>query len=412
MRVTSLLTMLIAIQQTRATGLEVKEDRLVVDVKPTWRDPRCSSCDRRVKSVHERRKPRTWRHLDLAGLPLYLRAGLRRVKCKKCGVVVEKVPWAASGLWFTTDFENEVAYLAQKTDKSAVKELMRVAWQTVGSIVTRVMARTGGQDRLAGLRRIGVDELSYRRHHEYVTVVINHDTGSVVWAAEGKNADTLKSFFEDLGPERCKQLEAITIDMSQAYIKAITEASSEALIIFDRFHVQRLAHNAVDEVRREEVRRVENATSKRALKKSRWSLLKRKWNLARGERAKLKEIAAQNMRLFRAYLLKEDLAAILDGSDVETARAELQEWLAWASRSKLKPFVKLARTIRKHMEGILAYIRSGLSNGRTEGLNGKARVITRRSFGFHSASSLIAMLFLCCGGLTLSPVRKMPLWSH
>src|SRR5690606_24206194 len=142
------------------------------------------------------------------------------------------------------------------------------------------------------------------------------------------------------------------------------------------------------------------------------TLLKRKWNLARGERAKLKEIAAQNMRLFRAYLLKEDLAAILDGNDVETARAELQEWLAWASRSKLKPFVKLARTIRKHMEGILAYIRSGLSNGRTEGLNGKARVITRRSFGFHSASSLIAMLFLCCGGLTLSPVRKMPFGSH
>lgn len=201
------------------------------------------------------------------------------------------------------------------------------------------------------------------------------------------------------------------MDMSGAFLKAVTECSPQAQVIFDRFHVQRLAHDALDEVRREAVRTAEDPAARNALKKSRWSLQKNPWNLLPREQDKLIEVQRTNRPLYRAYLLKESLAAILDLGCVDLARSRLGEWLGWASRSRLAPFVKLAGTVRTHLEGILAYVASGLSNGRGEGLNGKIRVLTRRAFGFHSAASLIALIFLCCTGLKLDPVHKVPIPS-
>jgi transposase len=214
-----------------------------------------------------------------------------------------------------------------------------------------------------------------------------------------------------LGPERCAELEAVTIDMSAAYIKAVTEASPAATIIFDRFHVQRLAAQAVDEVRREEVREAE-VDDKKALKHTRWALLKNPWNLTNFESRKLDQLQRTNHRIYRAYLLKEALAAVLDCRSIAVAHRKLDEWLTWASRSRLAPFVKLGRTVRKYREGIFEYVRDRLNNGRVEGLNGKARTITRRSYGFHSAASLIAMLFLCCCGIHAYPAHIYPFWTH
>ena len=213
------------------------------------------------------------------------------------------------------------------------------------------------------------------------------------------------SFFKELGKERSAQLEAVTLDMSGAYLKAITEASPQARVIFDRFHVQRLAHDALDTVRREQVRGAD-PDDKRALKNSRFALQKNPWNLSTLEAEKVAEVQKTNRPLYRAYLLKETLAAILDRGQVNVARQKLLEWIDWAARSRLPPFCKLARTARDHLEGILAYVATGLSNGRSEGLNGKIRTITRRSFGFHSAASLIALIFLCCSGITLLPVHR------
>jgi transposase len=238
-------------------------------------------------------------------------------------------------------------------------------------------------------------------------VVVDHITARIVWAHRGKNAETLKAFFDELGPERCAKLEAITIDMSAAYIKAVTEATPEAQLIFDRFHVQRLAQDALDQVRRAEVREAD-VEDKRALKKTRWALLKNPWNLSRVEQEKLSTLPAVNMRLYHAYLLKEALAAVLDRGQINVATRKLDEWISWARHSRLAPFQKLAETIHKHAAGILAYVSSGLSNGRTEALNGKARTITRRAYGFHSARSLIAMLFLCCSGIHLEPIFNYP----
>ena len=408
MRATTLIRTLLKLNQTRICSVGWNAEGMVVDIAPSHRRPRCSGCGFKSCSPYDTYKGREWRHLDLAGMKLVLRYDIRRVKCKRCGVRNEKVPWAPAGSWFTYQFEDMVGYLAQRCDKTSVSSIMRIDWKTVGRIIQRVVERHGRKDRLEGLRIIGLDEISYRRHHKYLTVVIDHQRGEVVWMKPGKDAKTLKAFFDELGKERCGQLEAVTLDMSAAYIKAVTECSEGAKLIFDRFHVQKLAHDALDEVRRAEVRDVDDPDDKRALKKTRWPLQKNPWNLERYEVDKLSELQRHNKPLYRAYLLKQSLIAVLDRRQVNVARRKLDEWIAWACRSRLEPFKKLARTIRKHMDGILEYVRTRLSNGRVEGTNRKIRAITSRSYGFHSPDSLMAMIFLCCGGIHLQPVHTYP----
>ena len=412
MRATTLLSKTLQLKKTRILGATFDQEGLVLDVAPSTQIPRCSECFCKVRKVYDRRAERRWRHLNLAAMKLHLRYDLRRVDCPRCGVVVELVPWAEKGSWFTYEFEDTTAYLLQQQNTSAVAETMKISWPTVGSIARRVIARIQDGDDLDGLTIIGIDELSYRRHHEYVTVVVDHVRRRVVWAHRGKNAATVKKFFDDLGPERTARIEVVTIDMSAAYIKAVTEAAPNARIVFDRFHVQRLAHDALDKVRREQVATLVDPKARRALKGTRFALHKYPWNLTLLEGQKVAEVERVNKPLYRAYLLKETLAAILDRSQINVARRKLGEWVDWATRSRLTPFIKLARTIKKHTEGILGYVQTRLSNGLVEGLNGKIRTLTRRAYGFHSASSLIALIFLCCSGITLYPVQKRPAHPH
>jgi transposase len=196
--------------------------------------------------------------------------------------------------------------------------------------------------------------------------------------------------------------------MSQAYISAVRQHLPHAQIVFDRFHVQQLVSDALDETRREEWRhlRVVDAEAADAVKGLRYTLLKSPWNLTRSQKTRLSTLAADNQRLYRAYLLKESFADILDRRQPNVAREKLQEWLAWASRSRLPAFIKVAKTIRLHLDDIVAYIRHRLTNGLGEGLNNKARLLTRRAYGFHSPSAVIAMIMLCCTGIELQPIVK------
>jgi transposase len=255
---------------------------------------------------------------------------------------------------------------------------------------------------------IGVDELSFRRHHEYVTVVVDHLKKRVVWVGEGKGEKTLLKFFDELGPERTRGLTHITMDMSAAYRAAVEARAPQAQKVFDRFHVQKLASEAVDSVRRQEMGLLSGTAQGQALKKSRWALLKNPWNLTQRQGEKLSEVARTNKRLYRAYLLKESLAQGLSYRQHWRAAQHLKSWTQWASHSKLKPFVKLSNTVRTFKEGILAYVSTGLSNGLVEGLNNKIRLITRRAFGFHGSHALAAMIHLCCGGMELTPPLPMP----
>lgn len=405
MRVNTLLRVLLGLKHTRVIGFRFTESSLVVAVKPAKRSSFCSGCGRRAPRYDRRR--REWRHLDAWGLVVELEYELWRVDCASCGVTTEMVPWADAGSGFTRAFEDVVAFLAQRADKTTVSTLMRVAWKTVGRIVERVVRRLGTQDRLADLKNIGIDELSYRRHHEYLTIVTDHDSGRVVWSAPGKGADTALAFFDALGAERTAQIETITIDMSNAYKSAVAQAAPHARVVFDRFHVQRLAHDALDKVRREQWRAASYG-DKDAIKGTRFALQKNPWNLTQPEHEKLSAVQRSNKPLYRAYLLKETLCDVLDRRQVNVARDKLGGWIAWAARSRLEPFRKVARTIKEHAEGIVAYVATGLSNGRAEGMNGKVRTITRRAFGFHGPWSLIALIFLCCSGIVVPLPHRAP----
>ena len=406
MRVTKLARILIGITSLFVTGVYLDEVCVILPVKPSWRLPRCSGCGRVCPGYDHRHEPVRWVHLGVGAVRLILEYTPRRVECPDCGVRVELVPWARAGSRFTRPFEEMTAYLAQVTNITEVSRIMGISWRTVGNIVERVVAEKLDSHRLDGLRNIGVDEFSYRKRHRYITTVVDHDTHRIVWAAEGKSSETLDAFFEELGEEQRKALKIVTIDMSAAFIKSIASKVPGAQIVYDLFHVLKLASEAVDEVRREKVREskeLDDPEGAAAVKKSRFALLKNPWDLTAKEWDKLAAIQKHNAPLYRAYLLKETLAAVFEEESRDDAEKELDRWLAWASRSKLKPFVKAARTIRKYKDGILAYIETKLTNGLVEGFNNKLRMVARRAFGFHSANALIGMLFLCCGGVAVNP---------
>jgi transposase len=397
MRVTTLFRRLLGV-----TGLRVIEaffqvdGKLTVGVAPGWRRPRCGRCGRQAPT-YDRRSLRWWTHLPYGATPVRLSYAPRRVDCPRCGVLTEQLPWGEAASRFTTAFEEMVAYLAQITDKTQVARLMGISWSTVGSIVARVVARHLPAERLASLRWIGVDEFSFRKRHRYLTIVVDHERRRIVWVAEGHKAETLEAFFKLLGSEGCATIELVSIDLAASYRKAVTENLPNAEIVFDRFHVQRLASDALDEVRRALVRELADSPDEAAaVKNTRWSLLRRPSRLNPAERERLSAVQKTNRPLYRAYLLNATLARALDYLQPKRAHDALKEWAAWASRSRLEPFVRVSRTIRAHLPGILAYIRWRLTNGLVEGLNRKARMIVARAYGYHSAEALIAMLFLTC----------------
>jgi transposase len=402
-RVSTLLRHLLGVTQLQVSGFRFDAQTLIVQVAPRWRRPRCGECGK-PRPGFDRARARRWRHLNFGRTRIELEYRPRRVQCGRCGGVrVEAVPWAAHGSNFTSAFEELVAYLAQVTDKTRVTEQMGIAWRTVGAIVTRVVERKLPSDLLDGLRCIGVDDFGYRKRHKYLSIVVDHDRRRVVWTAEGRDSGTLKAFFEQLGPERCARLECVTMDLSAAYIKAVEESAPQTQIVFDRFHVQRLASDAVDEVRREQARELRGTPEARELSRTRYALLKNPWDLSRIEQARLSTVQRVNAPLYRAYLLKETLAKALDYRQVGRAEPALRQWIAWAVRSRLKPFVRVGRTIRKHFQGVLAYVRERMTNAFLEGMNNLIRMVAHRAFGFHSYFALSAMIFLCCSGITLDP---------
>jgi transposase len=299
-----------------------------------------------------------------------------------------------------------VAWLAQQMAKTPITRLLKVGWSTVGAIVERVVADQLDEQRLDGLVMIGCDEISYRRHQRYLTTIVDHDSGAIVWTAPGRNYATLQAFFAELG-ERRHSIKAVSIDMSGGYEKAIREAVPDAQVAFDPFHVCRLASRATDRVRRDEWNTHERSHTPtgRWVKSTRWSLLKAPERQTIRQLATLSEVQHHNRRLYRAFLLREELRLLYHLPDPALAPAHLDAWLTWASRSRLRPFIRLARTIRRHRDGILAAIELGVTNGRLEGLNSRIRLISHRSFGFHSADPLIALIYLCCSGITIDLPR-------
>jgi transposase len=395
---------LLGLQRTVVEDVTVNDaGEVIVSVRPVWRErDRCGVCRRRCGRYDAGEGLRRWRALDLATTFCFLQADAPRVRCRRHGVVVAAVPWARHGSRFTRAFEDQVAWLAVNTSKSAVAELMRIAWRSVGQILERVCAEARREvDLLDGLRRVGIDEISHRKGQRYLTVVVDHHSGRLVWAAPGRDRATVLRFFDELGQERCKELELVSCDMAAWIAGPVAERAPQAERCVDPFHVVMLATDALDQVRREvwnEARRQGNLTLARDLKGARFAVWKNPENLTDRQAAKLSMIQATNARLYRAYLLKEQLRQIYQ-LPADQAERLLDRWLAWARRSRLPAFVKLARTIRQQQPGILAAIQHGLSNARIEQINTQIRLIARRAFGFHSPAPLIALAMLKLAGL-------------
>jgi transposase len=400
-RVTTAFNRLLRLSGAAVIGVSFGGEGVIVTVRLRRRRRVCGVCVQtgRQLEIHDRRTKR-WRHLDLGASQCFIECELRRLRCLDCGVHLEAVPWARPGAHYTRDFEDLVAWLAQQMAKSPITRLLRIGWDTVGHIVERVIADRLDHRRLDGLVAIGVDEISYRRGQRYLTTVVDHQAGAIVWCAPGRNAATLQQFFDLLG-DRKHTIKAVSIDMSGGYQQAINASIPHADICFDPFHVVRLVQRAVDQVRRDEWNAHDRSHTRTGkwIKGTRWSLLKSPEKQTIDQLSKLGEVQQANKPLYRAFLLKEELRLLYHLEDPGLAPEHLDAWLSWASRSRLEPFVKLERTIRRYQAGILNAIRLGLDNGRLEGLNSRIRLISHRSFGFHSPWPLIALIYLCCGGV-------------
>jgi len=404
-RVTTLLNKLINLQGLRVTGLRFENGSMVIGIARTFKSLCCPQCGRR-KRGRQSRSIRRWRHIGIWGHDVWLEGEIRRLRCKKCeSVVTEAVPWARHDSDFTNAFEDAVALMAQQTSKTAVARLTGISWTTVGNIAERVVVEHLDPDRFSNLRRIAVDEISFRKRHRYLTVVTDHSSRKVIWVAEGKSSDVLKSFFTEIGPDACKAIEIVTIDMSAAYRKAIIEGLPNAKIVFDHFHVAKLANEALNEVRRDLMRNAETTQQKKAIKGTMWPLLHRLENTSDKHMDVINRVRL-DQPLGRAYMMKEDLLDILRNGQ-SNAADHIKRWMGWAARSRLKPFIRLGRTIRKHFDGVLAILTERISNGLAEGVNNKIRLLSHRAFGFHSAPPLIATIFLCCGGINLPDLQLL-----
>jgi transposase len=388
-RATTLLNRLLNLPGTAVVDpgswqVEPGGGEVLVRVGLTRRQLVCPHCGFRSAVRYDTREvDSSWRHLDLAGRVCRVRLRRRRLRCPEHGVVAEEVPFARPGSGFTRDFEQLVAWLVTKADKTTICEFARIAWRTVGAIAARVAADELDPGRLAGLVDIGVDEISWKKHHHYLTLVSNHTTGKIVWGKPGKDTETLNAFFDEVGQTGTETIEAVSMDLGPAFAKSVRARAPRATICFDAFHVVKLATEALDAVRRQvwqSARTLRDKTIAKKYKGARWALLKNPGDLNADQTGTLREIKKSGGALWRAYQLKESLRAVFAGDlDTETTNDLLDRWCSKAQRSRIPEFVKTARTIRKHRDGITAALDRGLSNGRHEGLNNKVRLIIRRA---------------------------------
>ncbi len=359
---------------------------------------RCGRCSGRYDHGEGRRR---WRALDAGTVRVFIEADAPRVSCRDHGVTVAAVPWARHDARHTRVFDDQVAWLVTHTSKTAVVELMRVAWRTVGAIAARVVTDARAtRDPFDGLTRIGIDEISYRRGHKYLMVVVDHDSGRLVWAKAGHDRSTLQEFFDLLGPERCAKIRLVSADAAEWIGDCALAACENATLCLDPFHIVRWATQALDIVRRwiwNALRRIGLGDRAKHLKGCRYALWKNPEDLTDRQAAKLAWIARHNHQLYRAYLLKEQLRLVFAHRGPE-AVAMLDAWLAWARRCQIPAFVELYHRINKHRSGIVASVTHGLSNGLTESINTKLRLLTRIAYGFRSTDNLIALCLLDRGG--------------
>ena len=362
---------------------------------------RCGVCGRKCKYYDSGREKRTWRTLDLGVQKAFVEMSTYRVICPNCGVRTVKVPWADLKSGFSLTFEQQVAWLACCASKTAVAKQMRISWNTVGEIIARVYSRLGIHPvrRFDGLRRIGIDETSYKKGHKYVTVVVDHDRRRVIWVHEGYGKDVLKKFMEKLTREQRAAIKEVSCDGAGWIKESIEKYLPDAGRCVDFFHVVQWATEAMDRVRKDAWHEARRTAEE--IKGSKYAFGKAPENLTGKQRENRDLAMMRDPRLGRAYLMKEELRLLLK-SDGKEAPARLDSWMGWARRSRIKPMVELYYKIKRNYDGILASVRNGISNARIEAINNRIKLIIRMAYGFRNMENMKAMIMLCCSDIEVN----------
>ena len=356
---------------------------------------------------------KVWRGLDFGGILVEIEADTHRIHCPEHGVVTAAVPWAYPGSSFTRDFDLTVTWLAEYLSRSAVANYMRIDWQTVGSYISRRLHDPEPEraKRLDGLVNIGIDETSYRKGHKYITVVVNHDTNTVVWVGNGDGARWITECVNKFTPdcERCVDPFHViewAMEALDAVRKERWHAAHEKAMKLVNDHPQKRGKPRADDRNAAMVHDARKAASE--IKGAVYSLGKVPEHLTENQKIRLNMIQANDPQLFRAYRLKESLRLLLKSTDVDQAEEDLKHWLFWASHSRIPAFKELYKKIRRHKGHILNTIRLGLSNARIEATNNKIKLIIRNAYGFRNIQNMMDMVYLVCSNIRVPLPNRKP----
>ena len=384
------------------------ETCLEIDIVPRRNSQAICSCCGRPAPLYDRLSKRRFEFVPLWGYRVFLVYLMRRIDCASCGVKVEQVPWATGKHELTNTYQQFLAHWAKKLSWKEVAVSFRTSWGKVFRAVESIVEWGLEHRDLSGITAIGVDEIAWRKGHKYLTMVYQIDHGNIrlLWIGKDRTIKTLLRFFHFFGEERSQKLEYVCSDMWRAYIKVIKKKAGQALHILDRFHIVAKLNKAIDEVRAGEHRQMQKDGYEPVLKNSRWCLLKHWDNLTDKQEVKLKELLQYNLKSVRAYLLKEDFNGFWEYVSPVWAEKYLDKWCTHVMRSRIEPMKKVARTIRNHKPLILNWFKAkkAFSSGIVEGLNNKAKVTTRNSYGFRTYRGAEIALYHALAALPTPPV--------
>jgi len=346
----------------------------------TCRCPACGCSDVLFRGHAERR----FRSLPIGDRATFVKLAIPRVECRTCGVVRQvKVPFADARRSYTKSFERYALELSRRMTIRDVAKHLGVSWDMIKEIQKRDLSRRFAKPKLKHLRRIAIDEISVAKGHRYLTVVMDLESGAVVFVGDGKGADALNPFWKRLRSSRAK-IEAVAMDMSAAYRGAVSAHLPKAKIVFDRFHVMKLYNDRLSQLRRDLHREATDTMQKEVLKGTRWLLLKNPENLdeTKDEKRRLEEALALNKSLAVAYYMKDDLRLFWEQSGQRFAAAFLNDWIKRAEASGIKMLKQMAKTLAAHRSGLLAYYDAMITSGPMEGTNNKIKTMKRQAYGF------------------------------
>jgi transposase len=380
---TSLLYHAMGIRGYRCVRTDYLEGEVIFGIEQGRHTLRCPVCGSRQVTAHGH-KPRLFRGLPIGSKRTWVLLRITRVQCQDCQVTRQvTVSFADPYKSYIHAFERYALELSQHMTIQDVARHLGVSWDIIKDIQKSHLQRHYGKPSLRKLKHIAIDEISVGQGHRYLTVVLDLETGAVVFVGEGKGSDALQRFWKRLRPSRAK-IRAVATDMSLAYILAVREHLPRAAHVFDRFHVVKLFNDKLSDFRRALYREATEFMHKKVLKGTRWLLLKNPENLdpRRNERERLEEALRMNQPLATVYYMKEDLRQIWEQPDKATATRVFEDWIRRADRSCIKVLQKFASTLSMYRTGILAYYDYPISTGPLEGTNNKIQTMKRQAYGF------------------------------